>query len=235
MGKAHPSDIESGVGFLGTFLSTLMGFVRENGVPFEAIHRLGRAGGRQTVKKIVDLAYADWQAEQPKPIELPQNGHPYRGGGDLSVQWIGEVEVNYGVRPSFDDLNGKWFDWANNRYRDVEPQFRSERADAPTTGIETTRYGYVWLNRLVKDEEALEEIKGRGVKPATDLETMTYGKKFPEEQRKFPVVGLGSFFKSGGCRYSAVLHWSDRERGLDLDWGSVAYPWGGGCRFLVRE
>lgn len=165
-----------------------------------------------------------------------QGGHPYIGGSSApQVEWIGEVSVNYGIRPTFKQLNGEWFDWANERYGDTAPVLRSEREGTPTSGIETRRYGYLHLNRNATDEQALEEIKRARVLPATDLETMYFGNTFREEQRKFPIVGLGSFFRIGGLRNSSVLRGHGSERSLGLDWSSVDGPWNGSFRVLVRE
>jgi hypothetical protein len=151
------------------------------------------------------------------------------------ILWIGEVTVDYGCRPSFEELNGKWFDWANDGYRMLVPELRPERKDAPSTGVQTARYGYVHLNCNATDEQALAEIARQKVKPATDLEVMYYGKQFPEEQRKHPIVGLGSFFPRGGYRNSAVLHGNGHARDLGLGRGAALNPWYGDCRFLVRE
>lgn len=60
MAKRNVSQIESGAGFSLSFANALMDTVREKAVPFAAIYRLATAGGRSTLGKIVDLAYADW-------------------------------------------------------------------------------------------------------------------------------------------------------------------------------
>lgn len=147
MGKANTSDIESGVGFLGGFLSTLMGFVREGGVPFEAIHRLGKEGGRETVKKIVRMAYADWLAEQPQRRE---DGELHGRGGmsgqstvlvaDLfAAERVVKVEEAFrakGIPLTY--LNEAYRTWDYTQYRfseGQEPRFievRDERYEVLT-------------------------------------------------------------------------------------------------------
>lgn len=150
------------------------------------------------------------------------------------IVWIGEVAVDYGARPSFDELNGKWFDWTNNDLRNLVPVLHAERKGAPTKDVETARYGYVHLFGRYTETQALANIKQRGVKPATDLEAMYFGKRYPEEQRQYPIVALGSFFRlrrSVGC---AVLDGLGRRRYLYLAWGPMSARWDG-CRFLVRD
>lgn len=67
--------------------------------------------------------------------------------------------------------------------------------------------------------------------PAKIEHTLSHGAAFPKEQRKFPIVGLGSVAKVDGRRYVPCLGRDDSGRGLDLRW------WGGDwdprCRFLA--
>jgi len=151
------------------------------------------------------------------------------------IHWVGEVTVNYGKRPSYEQLNVHWFDRVSDGYRTHVPELRPERKDASTTGVQIARDGYVHLNRIATDEQALAEIAKRKVKPATDLEVMYFGKQFPEEQRKHPIVGLGSFFPYDGYRGTAVLCEDDPGRHLALFWGPAHGPWDVDFRFLVRE
>lgn len=87
MAKKNVSEIERGAGYFQGLVTGIMDIAREKGVPFEAVYRLATAGGRTTLGRIVDLAYADWQAEQPKeepmPEPQPANGHPYRTAPSL--------------------------------------------------------------------------------------------------------------------------------------------------------
>ncbi|MEI6553201.1 MAG: hypothetical protein WCO09_01410, partial [bacterium] len=64
--------------------------------------------------------------------------------------------------------------------------------------------------------------------PAKIENLLAYGAKNPEEQRKFPIVGLGSVGEVGGYRYVPCLrrYVSRRDLGLGC--------WDGGWRDYYR-
>ena len=70
--------------------------------------------------------------------------------------------------------------------------------------------------------------------PAKIENTLAYGAKNPEEQRKFPIVGLGSVGKVYGDRRIPYLDRDDSGRRLGLAWWG--HGWDARCRFLgVRK
>ena len=98
-------------------------------VPIEAIDRLVTVEGYKTLEVMARQIKTDWQASQ------------------FPVQWFDElVEVNYGVRPSFEELNGQWFRWASDSFLTKQPVLRPIRANAPATSIEEVRMGYIQLD-----------------------------------------------------------------------------------------
>lgn len=209
--------------------------VERNGVPMEAISRLVTPRGQATMDEIARLIKDDWFYDQPQSKKKAAS----------DILWIGEVTVDYGRRLSRKELHGQWFDWANSRYFKWVPEsgehllrvseLRSVRKDTPTTGAQTARYGYVNLNRSVTDEQALAEIAKRRVIPATDLEAIFFGRQFPDEFQKRPIVGLGSFFPEHDLHLSVVLGGGGRGRRLYLRSGMGHVLWRSYCRFLVRE
>ncbi|MFZ0670383.1 MAG: hypothetical protein WAM50_08695 [Pseudolabrys sp.] len=56
--------------------------------------------------------------------------------------------------------------------------------------------------------------------------------KNPNEQRQYPIVGLGSFAEVLGSRYVPYLYGRGAGRGLDLLWWDVV--WYGHYRFLAQ-
>ncbi len=235
MGKTSTSDIESGVGFLGGFLSTLMGHVRENKIPFEAIHRLGKAGGKQTVKKIVDLAYADWQDEQPAFVEAtadrpqqPEMGEPLLGGSSYRNAPTNNdklpanhysVRVTYAPMPSFADLKKEFGE--NN----VSVIFdgREWKLDSSCVGMDRTPGVKIFLvhdfGRAWESEEAIAwglaertAVAPNGYRPATHEEKYEFQKAHPE---LFNYVALGSFTFRGDVRCVAGLWHGGGRRFLD--------------------
>jgi hypothetical protein len=51
---------------------------------------------------------------------------------------------------------------------------------------------YPGPNKMVKTDEVLAEMDHRGLRPARIEELLALGAKFPEEQKKFAIVALGS-------------------------------------------
>lgn len=229
MGKPSTSDIERGVGFLGGFLSTLMGIVRDNSVPFEAIHRLGKAGGRETVKKIVNLAYADWQAEQLKPVDpSTSSAHPYRGGPQNGNAPF-SAQVVY-VQPEFEELKRRFPAYVNPDYKGkrFDP---IERCKAVSKENREVALEYVYLVRNASTDEVLAVMDCLGLRPALYEELLGFAEKYPDEQRKYPIVALGSEAGVSGHRLVAYLWHGDDGRGLGLHW--VGDVWDGRYRFLA--
>jgi len=92
-----------------------------------------------------------------------------------------------------------------------------------------------YFNRTVILEEAIAEMEKEGYRPAEFHELLAYGIKNPDEQRKYPIVALGSVWRYWfGFRYVAYLGGDGDERGLGL--GCFGDEWSEYCRFLaVRE
>ena len=116
------------------------------------------------------------------------------------------------------------YDWVNSditseRFPDIGPDGEYELV-------------LVHFNRVVSTEEALAEIRRRGLDPATLVQLLALGENFPDVQRQFPVIALGSCcVLSGGYRCSPCLSVSGHRRRLNLDW--LGDGWHGDCRFLA--
>lgn len=94
------------------------------------------------------------------------------------------------------------------------------------------------FDRDISSEDAVKEILAADSKnpwePAKIENILAYGAKNPEEQRKFPIIGLGSVGKVGGSRYVPCLGRDDSKRALDLHWWDI--DWNTLYRFLgVRK
>ena len=224
MAKRNISEIETGAGFFMGFVNATMDVVREKAIPFAALYRLATAGGRKTLGSMIDLAYADWQAEQP------QGGHPYRGGSQTNGSLF-SAPIAY-VQPEFEELKrrfpayvnpdckGKWFD-------------PIERCKGVSTENREVAFEYVHMDRDASTDEVLAEMDRRGLRPALYEELLGFAEKYPDEQRKYPIVALGSGTDVGGLRDVAYL-WSDGDgRGLDLRW--IGLGWRDDYRFLAAR
>ncbi|MDP3901700.1 MAG: hypothetical protein Q8Q37_01845 [bacterium] len=109
------------------------------------------------------------------------------------------------------------------------PKITSDLPQA-TINLELIRF-----NKRMSSEQVMDELKKQNLRPATLPELLAFGAKFPEKQRKYPLVALGSVWQNlYGRRRVPILYGDDDERALDLDdWDG---DWDGRYRFLaVRE
>ena len=75
------------------------------------------------------------------------------------------------------------------------------------------------FNRNISSEDAISEMDKAGYRPATLMELLVLGFLFPELQKQFPIIALGSFWRNA-CddRYVPYLSVDGSERWLDLRW-----------------
>jgi len=90
----------------------------------------------------------------------------------------------------------------------------------------------IHLNRVASTEEILEEMDRRGLQPAKIEELLGLGAKYPELQKQFPIIALGSVWRHpNGYLYAPCLNWLDRARFLGLH--CYDNLWEEYCRFLA--
>lgn len=119
------------------------------------------------------------------------------------------------------------YDWVND---DITPEcFPIQRS-----GTKTTEIALVHRNKTVESQPLIDELDREGYRPATIEELLALGAKYPDLQREYPIVALGSVAEVGGGRCVVCLdRWRD-ERGLDLLW--FGSEWFEICRFaFVRK
>lgn len=97
-------------------------------------------------------------------------------------------------------------------------------------GKKTLRVEIACLNRDISPSSAVAEIDMRGARPASIEELLAFGVAFPEIQRRFRVVALGSFLEIRGSYSIPYLGMGSDGRSLDLLSCSVIDH---DCRFLV--
>ena len=86
------------------------------------------------------------------------------------------------------------------------------------------------FNRRISSEDAFGLIQEDGFEPGQIGHILTFGEINPEEQRKYPIIGLGSVAEVLLDRFVPVLWYDDDRRGLCLSW--FDRDWGDRCRFL---
>lgn len=141
-----------------------------------------------------------------------------------SVSQKHPVTVGYGVSMAKMVKAGK-YDWVNGNI--TQENFPSE--GNRTAEVDTV---LVHLNKVASTDEVLRHLDSLGLRPATIAELMAFGVKYPEIQREFPVIALGSVWQdSAGGRRSPGLGRGGADRRLALSW--IDYVWNGVCRFLA--
>ena len=134
------------------------------------------------------------------------------------------VCVDYTMR--IDDLvvEGN-YDWSNGDITsDHFPSSRTSKADVEIELIH--------LNRIISSDEAVKELDRVGLRPAKAHELLAFGAKYPEIQREFPIVALGSVWRdSDDDRRVVFLGRDGAERDANLNW--FENDWNDNCRFAA--
>jgi hypothetical protein len=147
---------------------------------------------------------------------MPDDGKPADNTYPLSVDYGRSVEN--GVKAGCYDV--------------VNSDITSRNFTTNRKGTAEVAVELVHFNRYVSTNEALRELNRMGYRPAELHELLAFGEKYPEVQREFPVVALGSVWHGrDGCRYVPYLDWFGSERYLDLFW--IEFDWYEVCRFAA--
>lgn len=140
---------------------------------------------------------------------------------------LGNHVVNYSLSLEGMIAAGN-YDWAND---DITPKRFPLKGEGEVEFEDTVFH----FDRDITSEEAVKLITAADSKnpwePGKIENLLAYGAKNPEEQRKFPIIGLGSVCKVLGYRDVPFLYRSASERELFLGWWDG--DWGAFCRFLA--
>jgi len=119
------------------------------------------------------------------------------------------------------------YDCVNN---DIADNFGSNEIGVSTEVAKLFHFNYV-----ISSGDAISEMNKAGYRPATLMELLALGILFPELQRQFSIVALGSVWRlASDYRCVPYLHVHGSERGLSLDW--FGRDWSARYRFLgVRK
>lgn len=118
------------------------------------------------------------------------------------------------------------YDWKNS-------DITAERFSIEGNGIVEFEARYFHFDRNISSESAIVAMKEAGWEPAKIEHVFAHGKTFPEEQCKFPVIGLGSVAEVSGDRLVPGLGSVGSERNLNLDWFDD--DWNPVCRFVAAR
>lgn len=160
----------------------------------------------------VDLSEDDrnyWNENQGVLNE--QLGRLLRRQNVTQVGSILVVTVDYAMTLPQMIAAGK-YDWVNSDI--TQKNFPIEPSGAVEVPLELVDFG-----RSVGSDEVLAEFDRRGLRAATLPELLALGAAYPDLQRQFPIVALGSVWQDrDGDRLVPVLGVDDDGRDLGLDW-----------------
>lgn len=120
---------------------------------------------------------------------------------------------------------------AAGRYGRVNSNITEENFPIKGSGKVDLNLELVCFNKYISSNEAIAELKKLGMRPATLPELLAFDEKYLEEQRKYPILALGSVWRDWDGRNAPCLWDGSDGRRLRLYWIEVV--WGGDCRFLV--
>lgn len=120
-------------------------------------------------------------------------------------------------------------------YDYVNPDITPDHFSIEGEGEKIVTVELVHFNRQMTSDEVEKEFKARGLKLCRIEHLLALGAKYPELQRQFPILALGSVWRyPDGGRYVPELWTHVVERRLDLPWRGPR--WGAHYRFAgVRE
>lgn len=129
-------------------------------------------------------------------------------------------------RPVSDGIRAGHYDWVN-------PHITEQNFPTTQQGTKEVAVQLIHFNRTMStDDQALAELDKQGLRPANLQECLAFGEKYPDVQREFPIIFLGSVWRSpGGDRRCPYLSWCGSGRNLYLDW--VDGDWYEICRFAA--
>jgi len=200
------SEFLKGAGKMWAIMQVIVNAVLEMGGSDEDLHRLLTDSG--LVKKIAELIMSGKQKVEEKASE------------------IYKVVVDYSATLAEMIKAGK-YDWFNDDITDKHFPIQG-------TGKNEVELVLVHLNRNATTKEVLEHLNGQGLEPAKIEHLLAFGSTYPELQRQFPIIALGSVWvDSHGYRYYPSLYSFDSKRRLSLYWRGDGGHWGDACRFLA--
>ena len=202
MARKNVPAIVSALGILTSIITALVSAVRKQGGTDTDIYRLATPEGESIIEKIAALI-----VQSGKPIEqLVENCY--------------KVLVDYGQTLQRMIANGK-YDYVNS---DITS------GNFPTTGngkqevvVELAHFG-----RDMESDAVLKKFEARGLRAATLPELLAFGATYPEKQREFPIVALGSVRRRDVDRVVPYLNGDGSKRLLYLSW--IDNRWNGRCR-----
>ena len=139
------------------------------------------------------------------------------------VSSLFHITVNYGLSLK-EMIAAGGYDWKNDDI--TEARFPVPTGSPVELDTELIHFDYD-----ISSENVVAELDKKGYRPATIHELLAFGAKYPNKQREFPIVALGSVAGVGGDRRVAYLDGGGDGRRLGLGWWVGG--WSRSYRFLA--
>lgn len=197
-------------------LATSVANVQTSNPPVSTVNPTFSEQDKEAAKKVAD-------AESGTEVfaAIMQAGKP--------VQQLAEncykVVVNHGQSLKEMIAAGK-YDYVNSDITADNFPIQLQGSGQQSIVIELVHFG-----RDMESEAVLKEFEARGLRAATFPELLAFGSTYPEKQREFPIVALGSMRLVHDDRYIPYLDRWLAKRGLNLNW--FVDRWHPRCRFAA--
>jgi len=104
-------------------------------------------------------------------------------------------------------------------YQAVHSEITSKNFPSTRRGQAEMEIMLVRFDHRMTSADVVRELEGEGLRAAELPEFLAFGAKYPDVQRKFSVVGLGSVWQDRkGYRNVPCLYTASEGRYLDLHW-----------------
>jgi hypothetical protein len=104
-------------------------------------------------------------------------------------------------------------------YQAVHSEITSKNFPSTRKGQAEMEIMLVRFDHRMTSADVVRELEGEGLRAAELPEFLAFGAKYPDVQRKFSVVGLGSVWQDRkGYRNVPCLYTASEGRYLDLHW-----------------
>lgn len=175
---------------------------------------------KEIVRQFCDGELTKEQGQLIIERKNPFGNQPVKSKGDSL-----RIVVDYSQSLSAMIAAGK-YDWVDDNITDEHSPINSK--GEVELNSEPVHYG-----KRMGSDDVVRDLESRGLRPATLPELLAFGASYPDKQREFPIVALGSvwpnFFSSP--RDVACLDSPDFARVLRLD--NAEGVWDGDYRFLA--
>jgi len=120
---------------------------------------------------------------------------------------------------------------AAGNYGYANPDITTEHFPPKGSGIVEVQIHLKHFNRVMSSDAVLKGLDKMGLRPATPMEILAFGAKYPDIQRQFPIVEMGQNWQSPFGPRVLDLVSDDRERDLHLAW--LGLGWFASWRFAA--